>query len=102
MLRKNVAQLAARNAQIVEEDALDYLAGQTQAFDIVFLDPPFHSDLIAQASQLLDERRWVRPGALIYIEAPRDWPALPIPDAWELIRSRTAGQVGYHLARKLR
>ncbi len=69
---------------------------------MVFLDPPFASDLIARSSRLLEQRHWIEPGGLIYIEAPREMRVLPIPDSWELIRSRTAGQVGYHLARKQR
>lgn len=99
-LRHNVAELAAANAEVIEANALDYLAGPAQVFDIAFLDPPFRSDLIARSSRLLDQRGWITPGGLVYIEAPRRVSALPIPDSWELIRSRAAGQVGYHLARK--
>ena len=40
------------------------------------------------------------PRGLIYIEAPSQLQELPIPKTWELIRSKTTGQVGYHLARK--
>lgn len=102
VLRENVARLGAENAEVIEADAIDYLGRPPQVFDIVFIDPPFHSDLIARSSRLLDERGWIRAGALIYIEAPRDATVLPIPGTWELVRSRTAGQVGYHLARKQR
>lgn len=100
VLRRNVAELAATNAEVIEADALDYLAGPAEAFDIVFLDPPFRSDLIAQSSRLLDRRGWLKPGGLVYIEAPQRLSTLPIPDSWELICSQAAGQVGYHLARK--
>ena len=98
-LRDNIARLGAEGAEVVVAEAVTYLRGPVQPFDIVFLDPPFESELIAQTSALLDQRGWIRPGGHIYIEAPRRMRQLPIPDAWELFRSQTAGQVGYHLAR---
>ncbi len=99
MLRRNLEVLEAHGAQVVCTDATEFLARPHQPFDIVFLDPPFRSDLIARCSMLLAERHWVKPGGLIYIEAPRRMEPLPIPAAWELIRSKKAGEVGYHLAR---
>ena len=101
-LRQNIARLKAENARVVNMDAVDYLGQTPEPFDIVFIDPPFQSDLIAVCSALVEKRGWLGPGGLVYIEAPaalRDLP-LPLPRAWELIRSKRAGQVGYHLARK--
>jgi 16S rRNA (guanine966-N2)-methyltransferase len=98
-LRENIARLGASHAEVVVAEAVTYLQGPVQSFDIVFLDPPFDSELIAQTSVLLDQHGWIRPGGHIYIEAPRRMKRLPIPATWELLRSRTAGQVGYHLAR---
>ena len=99
-LRRHVATLQADNAEVVRADALEFLQQAPQAFDIVFLDPPFRSDLIARCVALVEARGWIKPGGLIYIEAPSRVEALPIPATWELIRSKSAGQVGYHLARK--
>ncbi len=100
VLRGNVARLGAANSSVVQADAEQFLQGAVRKFDIVFLDPPFRSKLIASCARLLDERGWLSAHGLVYIESPSDMTALPIPASWELIRSRTAGQVGYHLARK--
>ncbi len=97
MLRTNVARLGAQHVQIIEATATDYLAGPAQGFDIVFIDPPFASELIARTSELLETGGWLSPGALVYVEAPAKLRPLPVPEAWECIRSGTAGQVGYHL-----
>ena len=99
-LRRHVATLQADNAEVVRADAVDFLQQAPQAFDIVFLDPPFRSDLIRRCAELAESRGWIKPGGLIYIEAPSRVEALPIPATWELLRSKSAGQVGYHLARK--
>ncbi len=99
-LRRNLERLGAGDAEVIQTDAVEYLERSPEAFDIVFIDPPFRSDLISRCSALVEERGWIRPGGLVYIEAPSRMQALPIPPTWELIRSQKAGQVGYHLARK--
>jgi 16S rRNA (guanine966-N2)-methyltransferase len=98
-LRQNVATLNALGAEVVETDALDYLKRAVQPFDIIFLDPPFASDLIARCSALIEERGWLKPGGLVYVEAPRAMQPLPLPASWETAKSKQAGQVGYHLLR---
>jgi 16S rRNA (guanine966-N2)-methyltransferase len=97
-LRANLAVLEAQHAGLVEADVLDWLRGPARPFDIVFLDPPYRSGLLAPACALLAERGWVAPGGLVYLETP-EGVAPPLPPGWTLTRSKTAGQVGYHLAR---
>lgn len=97
-LRANAERLAAAGAEIVESDALGYLAGAAEPFDIVFLDPPYASGLLAPCLARLAAGHWLGSGALVYIEA-RQGELPELPAGWQLARSKTAGQVGYHLAR---
>ncbi|MDA8364255.1 MAG: 16S rRNA (guanine(966)-N(2))-methyltransferase RsmD [Gammaproteobacteria bacterium] len=98
VLRLNVAALAARDAEVVAADCLDYLQGAGRQFDIVFVDPPYRSGLLGRCCVLLAAGGWVRPGGLVYLEASAaQMPELP--EGWTLERSKRAGQVGYHLAR---
>jgi 16S rRNA (guanine966-N2)-methyltransferase len=97
-LRANRAKLAADAAEIVPADARDYLGGRIESFDIVFLDPPYASGLLAPCLAALAARDWVRPGGFVYLEA-RDGTLPELPAGWKPIRSKTAGQVGYHLVR---
>jgi len=98
-LRHNREQLKAEQADIVHADAAEYLHGPAESFDIVFLDPPYASGLLGRCVELLDTHGWLKPDALIYLEAPHgELP--PLPETWQLLRSKTAGQVGYHLARR--
>lgn len=92
--------LGARTAQIVNRDALAYLRGVPQPFDIVFIDPPFASGLIGPCAELIEARGWLKPGGLAYIEAPARLEGLPIPPTWEVIRRGRAGDVGFYLAHK--
>jgi 16S rRNA (guanine966-N2)-methyltransferase len=98
-LRENLERLKAESARVENTDATVFLARAVEPFDIIFLDPPFASDLIAQCARLIAERGWVVPGGLVYVEAPSSMEPLPLPADWQLIRSKKAGQVGYHLAR---
>lgn len=98
VLRQNVAALGASGARVVASDATAFLAQPAEPFDIVFVDPPFAADLVRTCLARIAERGWVRPGGVVYIEAPRAL-APPLPAGWTLHRSQTAGQVGYHLAR---
>ena len=99
-LRRHVVMLEAGNATVTQADAIDFLRQAPQAFDIIFLDPPFRSDLIARCAELVESHGWIKPGGLIYVEAPSQLEVLPLPVTWQLIRSKVAGRVGYHLAQK--
>lgn len=99
-LREHIHTLQASSAEIVQAEALVYLASAPpQAFDIVFLDPPFRLGLIAPACEALEKHGWLKPGATIYLEAEKGY-APQLPANWRIIKSKQAGQVGYHLARR--
>ena len=78
-------------------DALQYLKGVPRSFDIVFLDPPFATGLLAAAAQTLAAGGWLVPGARLYAECPARPGPPPLPAAFELLKSKRAGEVGYHL-----
>ena len=96
----SIATLGAERARIVEADALQWLDGPPGRFDIVFLDPPFESGLLAEAFRKLDSGGWLSPSARVYLEGPVKAGPPPLPAGWTLHRSGKAGAVGYHLALK--
>jgi len=66
-------------------------------FDIVFLDPPFHKNLIALSTKWLDDNQLLNSNALIYLELEKSSEALPIPSHWEILKDKSAGKVRYCL-----
>ncbi|MGC2033455.1 MAG: 16S rRNA (guanine(966)-N(2))-methyltransferase RsmD [Steroidobacteraceae bacterium] len=86
-------------AHVAEMGAARYLRSVPQAFDIVFLDPPFGRDALAEYVPMLDEGQWLKPGALVYLENEKKAGVPPLPAHWQLLKSKSAGEVGYHLAR---
>lgn len=96
-LHENAARLGV-DVDIVPADALAYLAGPATPFDIVFLDPPFASGLLASAAAALAAGAWIKPTSLIYSEAAAG-EAPPVPAAWAPHRAKVAGRVSYRLWR---
>jgi len=99
-LQAQARTLDASQARIVQAESMRFLQGRGESFDIVFLDPPYRQGLLPSCMHLLEERGWLAPGAWVYLEAERGMDP-PLPDNWQLHRSREAGRVGYHLARRL-
>jgi 16S rRNA (guanine966-N2)-methyltransferase len=95
-LQARLAEWQATAGRVTQMDALQFLKAPPEAFDIVFLDPPFDSDLIAQAAKLLTPR-WLAPGALVYIEHAARETLPPLPEGWTRARAKQAGEVGYDL-----
>ncbi len=85
------------NAHVACAGALEWLAthGAEPPFDIVFLDPPYDSDLLAAAAAALAGR--LAPDARLYLERRARDPLPALPDGWKELRAGRAGEVGYHL-----
>jgi 16S rRNA (guanine966-N2)-methyltransferase len=76
-----------------------YGAATATPFDIVFVDPPFGRNLLAEYVPMLDSGNWLNIGGLVYLENEKTAGAPALPPNWELLKSKSAGEVGYHLAR---
>lgn len=99
-LQDNIRQLGLTNAQIIQADAFASLATLDRPFDVVFIDPPFHEGLLSKACEQLQHHQLVKTTSRIYLESEQVVNPDEIPADWELIRSKQAGRVFYHLATK--
>lgn len=91
-------RLNANMLRIERSDALAWMARAAPGhFDLVLLDPPFDSDLMARALPLAT--RLASAQGLIYVEQGQ---ALQEPPpGWALHRQARSGAVHYHLLRRL-
>jgi 16S rRNA (guanine966-N2)-methyltransferase len=100
-IRAALEHFAVATPRVHVLEALRFLRGAPTAFDVVFLDPPFGSDMLGAVCVMLEERGWLSEGALVYLEAgSRDGPP-PLPAAWHFLKAKQAGEVGYYLAERL-
>jgi 16S rRNA (guanine(966)-N(2))-methyltransferase RsmD len=94
-------RLDASQVRVEGVDALawmDRCAGAT--FDLVFVDPPFDSDLLEPAAALA--RRLVSAGGFLYVESGQALDAPPwAQQGYTLHRQGRAGAVHFHLLRRV-
>lgn len=95
-LRDHLKLLQAQGGEAKRADAMIYLEGPAEQFDLVFVDPPFASEMVESVCQRLAAGGWVRPGGLVYVEcAQKDERVWPV--GWSVHRYGRAGQVHYYL-----
>lgn len=93
-LRQHAALFGAAEAEIVCMDAFAWLAGNHSAFDIVFVDPPFGSELAYESCARLANRGHLAPGGLVYVETGGGFEP---PPELEVRKQGRAGRVHYML-----
>jgi 16S rRNA (guanine966-N2)-methyltransferase len=99
-VQQTLERLEAGDSRVVTMDALKFLKGEPHAYNVVFLDPPYASNLLEHACALL-AKGWLAPRAWIYLENAADRALPALPAGWSLYRSKRAGQVGYHLVQAI-
>jgi 16S rRNA (guanine966-N2)-methyltransferase len=100
-------KLHAEQVRLVRGDALSCtqnLLRSGQRFDLIFLDPPFHGDLLDKIVPICVDL--LTPAGLLYIEAglplynAQDEPLAAYLQGWQLIRGGHAGQVYFHILQR--
>lgn len=100
-LQATCDKLRAAQVDVRRADAFAYagmLSRSAQKFDLIFLDPPYHQDMLRRmlpvCAQLL------APEGLLYVEAETALDTAPqmawLQD-WRIVRTDRAGMVFYHL-----
>jgi 16S rRNA (guanine966-N2)-methyltransferase len=88
-LKKARDLIGARQVELVLDDAFAFL-GKKQAFDVVFLDPPFGQNALPAVFRQLRRVSGMR----VYVEAPQ---AHEPGSGWQELKRARAGQVSYQL-----
>lgn len=93
-------KLSAKSVQIAQGEALAQMARLAAgSIDVVFLDPPFQSNLFTPA--LVASTRITKPKGLVYLESDRVWTNEEFaPFGLSITRQGKAGMVCYHLLQK--
>ena len=102
MINTEAARLGANQLIAINADALGWLnkisLSPVQAvFDIVFIDPPFNSDLASAAVTALAASEMLSDGAWVYIEAAKASGLPAVPANWRLMKSKSIGAVAVGL-----
>lgn len=95
-LQSNIALLGSQTIHPLHQDALAFLATDASQFDVIFVDPPYDSDLLQQCLPLLPQH--LASGGRVYLELPANQELPELPGNLQRIRGKKAGLVGYYLA----
>ncbi|MGY4515888.1 16S rRNA (guanine(966)-N(2))-methyltransferase RsmD [Lysobacter sp. HA18] len=96
-LRTTLGRLeGGARGQVVQGDAVGWLASSSATFDIAFVDPPFAGGLWSRVWPVLAPR--LAADALVHVESPADVDP-GVPANWELHREGRTREVRYALYR---
>ena len=96
-LKDHCGTLDTPEVVVVTANSRDFLKGNAEVFDVVFLDPPFRKGWLPSAGALLEKGGWLSLNAWIYVEAEREFDFSSLPPAWRCLRQGMAGDVAYRL-----
>ena len=88
----NQSSLKAENCQILNQDALIYLANNTQKFDVIFCDPPYNKGWLDKLLPILNQH--LSADGVLYVEAEFE---IKSDENWHVKKQDKAGNVYYHL-----
>lgn len=92
-LELNAKQLDAHNLTLVYADARQFVRNCNEAFDVVFLDPPFHADYLEAILDSLPDI--LADDAVVYLESGRD--LADVARNWTILKRNRAGIVKFGL-----
>jgi len=92
VLRDSIRQLEAEDsAEVLLANALSLVsAGELGDYDLIFVDPPFHAQMLARLYPHLPSL--MRPGGMLYIESAQNSSSLA-PKPFELLKQTRVGDV---------
>ena len=98
-IRNNAEILGVDNAEFVLTDAISYLqsSSKNKSFDLVFLDPPFHQNLLMACLQGLQKNSLLNEDAKVYVESESELDENELSNSWQIMKAKAAGNVYYYL-----
>ncbi len=99
-IRQHLELLQAGGGRVHNQDAFHFLQhNDLSRYQLIFLDPPFGQGVLERVVEQLQSSS-LHPELQLYIEVERQLEQVPLPQEWEVARSKEAGQVRYLLAEK--
>lgn len=91
-IKQEAARLGVKNIHVVRADVFDLLKRANRKFDIVFADPPYALENLAQLPDLLFEKEVLTDDGIFVLEHPREYSFAEHPHFWQ---HRQYGKVNF-------
>ena len=93
-LQENIRKLGCANVFVHAQDGLEFVSRDAQRYDVIFLDPPFQSDVLPRLLEILPQR--LKENGVVYVESGA---VIEVRSPWQVVKSGRAGQVHFQLLR---
>ncbi|MFN8770754.1 MAG: 16S rRNA (guanine(966)-N(2))-methyltransferase RsmD [Neisseriaceae bacterium] len=94
---QNKKLLKLDNIEVIQYDSINYLSHTKNFTDIIFLDPPYNTNLLDKCLRIIESNKAVFKNTLLYIE----YRQVPDLSNYEILKSAKAGIVRYSLIKLL-
>ena len=91
-IKQSASRLGINNLHVVRADVFDLLKRANRRFDIVFADPPYALEQLAQLPDLVFERQLLTDDGIFVLEHPREYSFEEHPHFWQ---HRNYGKVNF-------
>ncbi|QCI16869.1 16S rRNA (guanine(966)-N(2))-methyltransferase RsmD [Buchnera aphidicola (Aphis helianthi)] len=95
-LIQNKKKLNISNLEIIHTNTLDWLIKPKKPYDIIFIDPPYNTELVEKTIILLEKKNWIKNNSIIYIEVKRNQ-SLIISHNFVLYKKKITSQIACYL-----
>jgi 16S rRNA (guanine966-N2)-methyltransferase len=93
----SLLRIEAQRANVQQGNALQVLETITKAADLIFIDPPFHKNLVQTCVDIIQSKGLAKVGSKIYIERENDAQSTHVPNNWQQIKDKSTQQVSAKL-----
>ncbi|WP_394173719.1 16S rRNA (guanine(966)-N(2))-methyltransferase RsmD [Thalassotalea litorea] len=90
-IEENIARLNDNQSRVLNQNILS--VNTNKPFDLVFIDPPFNRGLASDIAIYLEQQQMLAESAIIYVETEQNFNAALLPENWQLLKEKSAGQV---------
>ena len=95
-LQESIKKISCTNMVPHCEDGLEFVRREKNRYDVIFLDPPFHSDYLSKVMPLLVNL--LTDEGVVYVESGE---LFQLGSEWQVVKQAKAGKVHYQLCRPL-
>lgn len=91
-IKSSAQQFGVKNIHVVRSDVFDLIKRAYKKFDIIFADPPYALENLAQLPDLIFEHNLLTEDGIFILEHPRDYQFEDHPHFWQ---HRNYGKVNF-------
>jgi len=89
-INQHLISLNCSRGNVKNTNALQYLSTPADnAFEVIFLDPPFNQDLLIPCCELLIQQGYCQTNSFIYVEAELDVDLSKLPEQWHVVKDKS-------------